>query len=407
MSHLKRRVPSYCLHKRSGRAVVRLNGKDHYLGVYGSPESHEAYQRLIAQWLATGKQTAAKRAERSRLSNPSVTVSEVILEYREFAKGYYVKDDEPTKEFTEMGIALRPVRLLYGDSLASDFGPLKLKAVREHMIDVMDLSRGVINTRINRVKRFFRWAVAEEFVPPSIIHGLEAVQGLRRGRTRARETDPVMPVDDAYVEAVLPHVSPHVAAMIQLQRMTGMRPGEVVVMRSDEISVRDNVWIYQPIEHKNDYRGHLRKIPLGPKAQAILEPFMGTESFLFSPKESEAWRNEQRRKERKSPMTPSQRKRKPKKKPKRAKRDQYDTASYRRAIKDGITKVNRIREANGEPPIPSWSPLQLRHSRATELNELYGIEAAAVSLGHAHADVTKVYAERNLKLAIDVAKKTG
>ena len=134
---------------------------------------------------------------------------------------------------------------------------------------------------------------------------------------------------------------------------------------------------------------------------------MGEAGFLFSPKVSEAWRNQQRREERKSPMTPSQRKRKPKKKPKRAKRDQYDTASYRRAIKYGITKVNRLRAAKGESPIPSWYPLQLRHSRATELNELYGIEAAAVSLGHAHADVTKVYAERNLKLAIDVAKKTG
>ena len=127
----------------------------------------------------------------------------------------------------------------------------------------------------------------------------------------------------------------------------------------------------------------------------------------FSPKASEEWRNERRREERRSPMTPSQKRRKPKKNPKRAKRDQYDTASYRRAIKYGITKVNRIRGAEGKPLIPSWYPLQLRHSRATELNELYGIEAAAVSLGHAHADVTKVYAERNLKLAIDVATKTG
>ena len=59
MSLPKRRVPSYCLHKRSGRAVVRLDGKDHYLGVYGRSESHDAYQRLIEQWLATSKRTAA------------------------------------------------------------------------------------------------------------------------------------------------------------------------------------------------------------------------------------------------------------------------------------------------------------------------------------------------------------
>ena len=407
MSQKKRRVPSYCLHKRSGRAVVRLNGKDHYLGEYGSTESHDNYQRLITQYLATTKQTTAKRAERSRLLNPAANISEVMLEYREFAKGYYVKDGEPTKEYTEMGIALRPVRLLYGNTLACDFGPLKLKAVREHMIDVMDLSRGVINNRVNRIKRFFRWAVAEEVVPPSVIHGLQAVQGLRKGRTKARETDPVMPVDDAHVDAVLPFVSPQVSTMIQLQRLTGMRPGEVTVIRGVDINKRGDIWIYQPEEHKNQYRGHVRKIPFGPKAQQLLLPFIEQTSgeYLFSPKDAEAIRNKKRSEARKSPMTPSQRRRKPKKNPKKAKRDRFDTASYRRAIKYGIKKANKTLETDDQ--LPNWYPLQLRHSRATELNELYGIEAAAVSLGHAHADVTKVYAERNLKLAIDVAKKTG
>ncbi len=45
-------VPSYCHHKRSGRAVVRIDGHDHYLGPYDSPESHERYERLIAEWRA-------------------------------------------------------------------------------------------------------------------------------------------------------------------------------------------------------------------------------------------------------------------------------------------------------------------------------------------------------------------
>jgi len=150
-------------------------------------------------------------------------------------------------------------------------------------------------------------------------------------------------------------------------------------------------------------------IAFDPKCQEILAPFMKSKSggHLFSPRDAEAQRNAARRVARKTPMTPSQRKRKPKAKPKRAKRESYDVASYRRAIKYGLKKVNKKREAEGYEPIPSWSPLQLRHSRATELNERYGIEAAAVSLGHAHADVTKVYAERNLKLAVEVARKAG
>ena len=44
------KVPSYCRHKHSGQAVVRINGRDHYLGEYGSSDSHERYQRLIAEW---------------------------------------------------------------------------------------------------------------------------------------------------------------------------------------------------------------------------------------------------------------------------------------------------------------------------------------------------------------------
>jgi hypothetical protein len=44
----KPRVPSYCLHKATGPAVVRIGGKDHYLGKDGTPESRAEYDRLIA-----------------------------------------------------------------------------------------------------------------------------------------------------------------------------------------------------------------------------------------------------------------------------------------------------------------------------------------------------------------------
>jgi hypothetical protein len=36
--------------------VVTHDGRDHYLGPYGSPESHEKYARLIARWTAKGPQ---------------------------------------------------------------------------------------------------------------------------------------------------------------------------------------------------------------------------------------------------------------------------------------------------------------------------------------------------------------
>ena len=53
MSRRARKVPSYCLHKASGKAVVRLDGRDVYLGKHGSPESHEKYERAIAEWMGS------------------------------------------------------------------------------------------------------------------------------------------------------------------------------------------------------------------------------------------------------------------------------------------------------------------------------------------------------------------
>ena len=41
-------TPAYRLHKQSGHALVTLNGRDHLLGVYGTPESRARYHELIA-----------------------------------------------------------------------------------------------------------------------------------------------------------------------------------------------------------------------------------------------------------------------------------------------------------------------------------------------------------------------
>ncbi len=52
---MAKQVPGYCLHKATGQAVVRLNGHDHYLGTFETDESRQKYDRLIAEWLANGR----------------------------------------------------------------------------------------------------------------------------------------------------------------------------------------------------------------------------------------------------------------------------------------------------------------------------------------------------------------
>jgi len=56
-------TPSYRLHRATGQAVVTLSGRDHYLGRHGTPESHKAYDDLIARWLACGRRPLAPRVE--------------------------------------------------------------------------------------------------------------------------------------------------------------------------------------------------------------------------------------------------------------------------------------------------------------------------------------------------------
>jgi integrase len=57
--------------------------------------------------------------------------------------------------------------------------------------------------------------------------------------------------------------------------------------------------------------------------------------------------------------------------------------------------------------VPPWNPNQLRHTLATEVRKRFGVEAAQVLLGHSRADVTQVYAERDLGLAERIALEIG
>ena len=208
------RIPKYRLHKGSGQALVQINGERVYLGKHGSAESKEKYQRIIAEWLVS-----VSEPKQDDVTSPATVIrhdlpiNEMLLAYLKFAEGYYAKDGEPTKEFVCMKHALRTLLKLYGTTRVRDFGPLALKAVREHMI-TEGLSRGVVNHRVNRIKRVFKWAVSEELIPAGVHEGLRSVAGLRHGRTEAREAEPVKPVDDAVVDATLPFVPPQIAAMI-------------------------------------------------------------------------------------------------------------------------------------------------------------------------------------------------
>ena len=408
---MARRIPKYRLHKGSGQALVQIDGRRIYIGKYDSPESHEAYDRVIAEWLADSRRNAPQK-QKSTAPGEQLTISELLLLYWRFAKTYYVHNGEPTRELESMKEALRPVRELYGHTIGCDFGPLSLKAVRQHMIE-RDLCRGVINNRVGRIKRFFKWAVSEELIPASVHESLKTVSGLQFEKSEARETDPVRPADEASVQKLLRYMAPPIRAMVELQRQTGMRSGEIVIMRPCDVDRSDDVWLYRPSTHKTRYRGHDKIVPLGPKAQAAISAFLDRDpqAFMFTPLEAEEWRRQQRpvhTKSRKTPIYPSELKAREKQKLARSKakksrlRERYDTASYRKAIQYSFKRAKR-----DGVHLEYWFPHQLRHLVGTKVRAEHGVEAAQVSLGHTRADVTQIYAERNLKLAIEIARKSG
>ncbi|MBL6704769.1 MAG: site-specific integrase [Planctomycetaceae bacterium] len=413
----RKKKPGYWHHKPSGQAYVRLDGKDHYLGEYNSPESRDRYDEIVREW--TVNQSA---------DGVTLTVDELALRYLQYARQHYRKNGEETSEVSSIMAALRVVVRAAGRDRARDFGPLKLQAVRTDMI-AAGWKRKSINIHIGRIRRMFQWAASQELLPVQTLNALQTVAGLREGRTEAAESIPVQPVSEAAVDAVRPHVSRQVWAMIQLQLVTGMRPGEVTAMRGCDLTMCGPLWEYSPESHKTQHHGRKRIIVLGPQAQAIIRQFLKTDmtAFLFSPAEARAEFDAQRLEKRRSPLTPSQKARKPKSKPERKPGERYTVASYGSAVRKGCEKAHdmprELRNVSTKLPATEreqlqaqarawreqhcWHPHQLRHTAATSIRRTFGIEAAQVVLGHANIATAEIYAEKDRSLAERVMQQLG
>lgn len=374
MPKLLHRPPRYTLHKRSGHARCWIDGKEYFLGRHGSPESRAEFARLLAEWQTTHT-APPRRSERGRTDS---TVHELALAFFEHAEHHYRTGDGATsRELANLRDAAKPLLRLYGATIACDFGPSGLKAVRSEMVKA-GLARRTVNGRINRIRRIFAWGVEAELIPGETLVRLRAVAPLRAGRDGVRETAPVRPAPEAAVAAALPHLSAPIRAMVELMLATGMRPGEVQRVTMAELDRSGEVWTYKPQHHKNAHRGRDRVVFIGPKAQAILRPWLRADGgLLFSPTPE--------------PDAPIDGRRKPR--PRRP----YSRPSFGQAVARACDRAG----------VPRWSPNQLRHSYATRVRRDHGLEAAQVLLGHAQANTTQIYAERDFSRARQVALAIG
>lgn len=222
--------------------------------------------------------------------------------------------------------------------------------------------------------------------------------------------------------------------MVRVQVLTGMRPGEVTIMRGCDLDTSGRVWVYRPASHKTEHHSRERMIYMGPKAQDVLRPLLNRDlqAYLFSPAEADAERRQVRHLARKTPLScgnrPGLRSRG---RPRKAYRDRYTTNTYYRAIQYACERAfpppaplaryenetrsqwkkrlneKQRKELKAWRRDHSWHPHQLRHNAATRLRKEFGIEAARVVLGHRSAGVTEIYAEIDHLRAADVMARVG
>jgi integrase len=383
---------------------------------------------LYAQYLAD-KKPAKKRDK---------TLGSLIKDYTAWSQSYYRHQDGTIT--AQAVIIVHALRFLkpWAKMSPDDFGPLKLKEVQQSMIDYkyktvrdhhgkeveVGLSRKTINNYTGVIKAMFKWGVSEERVSPTIDMGLNAVLNLRKGRSAAREPQKVHAVDLRHIQAVKPFCSPIVGDMMDLQALTGMRSTELCLMTASEIDLTGEVWIYRPgCQHVARFKtenqeGAFRVIALGPRARAILAPYLmrlcpllcpkGQErrpvtAYLFSPQEAEAIRRAEMYRRRKTPINMgnspgTHRKACPQHQP----GEHYDHNSYQRAICRAIEAAQKAKVN-----VPYFHPHQIRHTAGTRVRSAFGLDHAKAVLGHSDINTTGIYAEIDLQKAIEAAERMG
>ncbi len=355
------RKPSfeYCLHAATGQAYVRVRGKIHYLGKYGTHESRVRHRNIVS--------AAQARQSLEDASRP-LSVGELCeLHLKAIAREYGAKS-------WKIGIA-RPVVLLvcarFAGLEAAAFGPKALQEIQQEMLASGEWCRRGVNRRRQFVVSMFKWAVSEELVQPAVWQALQTVRPVRYGK--GFEVPPRVAADSDAVEAVVRHLhaagNSGAAQCIAFMRATGCRPGEAYRATAADFRLSDAVPVYIVREHKNSHRGMERIVPLNAAAMSVVREALAmrpqTHAPLFTNGAGNTWE--------KSVM------------------------------------VNIVKRACKALGIAQWTPYQLRHLAATEAVNRTGNEAAAAAmLGHAcDSTLVRRYSTNRLQLAAQAAKAVG
>ena len=305
-----------------------------------------------------------------------ISVAELCGKWAEHCAVYY-RDREGAKTSEAAGavIAVRSLVEMHGERMVGELRHRDIVEWRGAM-ERSGVCRATVNKRLNVFRRMMRWALDEDLVGALDVAELTQVQPLKRYRSAARETAPVMPVDDAAVAATLPQLPPSTADMVRVHRLTGMRPGELCALKWSDIDTTATPWVYRPSHHKNEWRGHPRVVCIGPKARAVLSRHAdaAADAPIFSPVEAEAERFAAMRAAARSPSRYDRRNADPAKR--RKLKCEWDVCSYTRSIRKACRRAG----------ITPWAANRLRHAFATEVRRAFGLAACRAVLGHSDGE---------------------
>jgi integrase len=408
MPRPKNSAPSIRYHI-SGQSIVTLGGRTFYLGKHGSSEAIARYAVLIDEYQKTGLELSedfdieaifaraeallspAPRLTKEHQADEPVRVKDVCECFRKHAVERFKSQQAERFRINQLCDELIA---RYGDVLATDFGPKRLKELQRIWVE-RDWSRPYINRMLNSIKRMFSFVVSEELVTVEVYQRLRTVEALRYGATEAREPEERKPVPLVDVRKTATELSPVIRDMLRVLLGTGMRPSEVCRMRPCDIERSGDVWFYRPKRHKTANKGKAKSVPLLDDAKAAVTNYLNrpADAYLFNPAEAVAWHNAKLRSERKTKVQPSQVCRK-KSNPQTQPGDCYTAHSLRRAIDRAC-----IRAA-----VKSWTPYQLRHLVASEVRQALGLEQTQALLGHHHKSMTEHYARLAEQQAVEAAR---
>ena len=399
------RTPAYRLHKPSGQAVVTINGTDFYLGPHGSDESKAEYDRLIGEWLAAGRRLPVAKAD--------LTVNEVLLAYMRF-RGRLLprvcKQEYPTSP----GSSLRPVKERITATprrRTSDRWPSR-QCANQWWKPICAETRSTSGSAISSVRSSglskTNWPRRQCFKRSRPCPAYGAAE------SEARESAPIKPVPDAFIDADPWEGSPAGLGDGRIATADGdasRRSGGHAGLRLEHVGQRLDLRTgpaqdgssRPSTDHLHRPKGARRSPPVAQDGLESLSVQPPRRSRGASSVQAEAASHTQ------SPdLRDALEEKSAERRPTFASRTVHCRSLWPGHCSRYQTSEPREKEQNAEAAeIPHWHPHQLRHNAATWIRREFGLDVARVILGHRSPVVTEIYAEIDFNKAVDVIARVG